>query len=65
MSKNNDFYNSEHYPDPVAFQAINNIEEESRVKRLIGVIFYIVNLAGYQFEGRIVLRNKKTGKVWR
>ena len=64
MSKN-DFYNASHCADSTAYQAIENVDEEIRVKRLIGHILYIINLAGYHLEGRITLTNKKTGKTWR
>lgn len=62
---NNDRYNGSGCRDNTAFEAINNIDEERKVKKLILTIFYIVGLAGYEVEGRITLRNKRTGKLWR
>lgn len=56
--------------DPTAYEAIKNVDRESkkseaRMKKLITVIFYICELAGFHIEGRLVLKDKKTGKVWR
>lgn len=61
----NDRFNASHCRDYTAYQAMNNIDEEKRVSRLIGHLLYVINLAGYQLEGRIILVNKKTGKTWR
>lgn len=61
----NEKYNGSRCKDLTAYQALNNIDEEHRVKKLILTIFYIVGLAGYEVEGRITLRNKRTGKLWR
>lgn len=65
-----DRYNGSGYYDPTAYQAIENIEkvnknDERRVKRLLATIYYICNLAGFRIEDRIVLKDKKSGKVWR
>ena len=57
--------NSEGYSDPTTYAALKNIEEEERVNKLIRTLSYICGLAGYTVEGRIVLRNKKSGKVWK
>ena len=35
------------------------------VNRLIEIIKNIVDLAGYEVEGRIALKNKRTRKVYR
>lgn len=61
----NEKYNGSRCKDLTAYQALNNIDEEHKVKKLILTILYIVNLAGYEVEGRITLRNKRTGKLWR
>ena len=61
----NDRYNGSHYTDLTAYHAINSIEEEKRVNKLVSTIFYIAHLAGYEVEGRITLKNKRTGKIWR
>lgn len=54
------------YPDPTAYKAIKNIEDENdRLNKVIWIIRTICELAGYNVEERIVLRDLKTGKIWR
>lgn len=57
--------NHEGYNDPTAYAALKNIEEEEKIRKLIGVLKIICELFGYQMENRVVLRNKRTGKVWK
>lgn len=58
--------NSEWYPDPTAREAIHNItREDERFHKLLYAIFDICELANFEIEGRIVLVDKKTGRVWR
>lgn len=57
--------NSAGYSDPTAYKAIKNLERTEQFKKLLNTIFYIVNAAGFEIEGRIVLRDVTTGKVWR
>jgi hypothetical protein len=58
--------NAEGYSDYTAYLAIKNLEkDEDRIKKLLGTIFYVCGLAGYKVQGRIVLIDKKSGKVWR
>lgn len=58
--------NSEGYSDPTAYQALKNIEdEEERFHKLLYAIFDICELADFAIEGRIVLVDKRSGKVWR
>lgn len=58
--------NSEGYADPTAYEAIKNVEkEDERFHKLLHTIFYLCELAGFQVEGRIVLVDKRNGKVWR
>lgn len=58
--------NAEGYSDPTAYQAIKNIEQEDEnFHKLLHTIFNICDLAGFRIEGRIVLVDKVTGKVWR
>lgn len=40
-------------------------DAEERFKKLLSTIFYICDLAGFHIEGRLEIRDKKTGKVWR
>lgn len=58
--------NAEGYPDPTAYKAIKKITgEETRYKTLIRSILDICSIAGFRIKGRIVLVDKRTGKVWR
>lgn len=53
-------------PDPTAYQAIKNVDQEDeRFHKLLRTIFYLCERAGFSIEGRIVLIDKVTGKVWR
>ena len=57
--------NAEGYPDPTAYEAIKNIEAEERFNKLLYTIFNICELSGFRIEGRIVLIDEVTGKVYR
>lgn len=58
--------NAEGYSDPTAYEALRNIDkEEERFHRLLHTLFYICDVAGFKIEGRIVLTDKKTGRVWK
>lgn len=57
--------NSEGYLDLTAYEAMNNIDEKEMVRKLLLKVSRICERAGYRVEGRITLRNKKSGKVWR
>lgn len=59
-------YNKEGYRDPTTYQVLkkNQLEEE-RFKRLMATIFYICENAGFHIEERIVIRDKRTGRIWR
>jgi len=58
--------NGSGYYDPTAYEAIKNVDNESdRFYKLLDTIFSICDLAGFHVEGRITLRDKKTGRVWR
>ena len=66
-------YNASGCLDLTAYEAERNIERErkaterdrERLERLLSTIFYICDLAGFHVEGRIVFKDKKTGKIWR
>lgn len=58
--------NAEGYPDPTAYEALKNLEQEDeQFHRLLHTIFSICELAGFAIEGRIVLVDKRNGRVWR
>lgn len=67
--RNPEMYNASGCKDMTPYTALKNIEREAkaeeRLNKLLATIFYIVDLAGYHIEGRIVLKDKKTGRVWR
>lgn len=61
--------NASGYLDMTAYKAIEKVDREAdaerRYKKLLSTIFYICDLAGFHIEGRLEIRDKKTGKVWR
>ena len=58
--------NGEGYSDPTACEAIKNIEnDDARFQKLLSVIFSACDLAGFRLEERIILKDMKTGKVYR
>lgn len=64
--RNNPRYNNEGYADPTAFEAMRNMDkEDKRFHKLLHTLFYLCELAGFEIEGRVVLVDKKTGRVWR
>lgn len=71
MAHENDIRkNGSGYSDPTAYRAIKNvttptIEESDRFHNLLDTLFYITELAGFEIEGRITLKDTMTGRVWR
>lgn len=67
--RNNPKYNASGCKDLTAYQALRNVEAEekaeARYRKLLATIFSICELAGFHLEDRIVLKDMKTGKVWR
>ena len=58
--------NGSGYYDPTAWKALRVIaEEEKTVSKVIKTLQAVAHLAGFEIEGRIILVDKKTGKVWR
>lgn len=61
-----DMRNSEGYLDLTAYEAMKNVDrDEERFHRFLDTIFSICELAGFHIEERIVIKDKKTGRVWR
>ena len=65
-------YNASGCKDMTVFYAIENVSreekkraDEERVKKLLKSIFRETEKAGFHLENRLILRDKKTGKVWR
>ena len=66
MNRNKLKKNLEGYSDLTPYNAFKHIDkEEERLRRLIKTIRYITGLAGFDIEGRIILVDRKTGRVWR
>ena len=40
-------------------------EEDERFHRLLHTLFYLCELADFEIEGRIILVDKRNGRVWR
>ena len=58
--------NAEGYPDKTAYEAMKNLDKgDERFRKLLHTIFYICELSGFHLEERLVLRDKKTGRIWR
>ena len=58
--------NAEGYPDPTAYEAVKDADEElMRFRKLMGAIYRICELSDFQLEEHIVVKDKRTGKVWR
>jgi len=58
--------NASGYSDPTAYRAIKNIDrEDENFHKLLHTIFNICELSGFRIEGRIILVDEVTGKVWR
>ena len=48
------------------YEAIKKVDEEDeKFHKLLHTIFYICKLAGFEIEGRIVLTDIETGRIWR
>ena len=62
---NKEILNGSGCKDLTAYEAIKNTEREERLTKLVMTIFNICELAGFHVEGCIVLKDKKTGKIWR
>lgn len=63
--------NGSGYVDPTAYAAIKKVDKEihnedsERFHKLLDAIFGICELSDFHIEGRIAVRDKRTGKVWR
>lgn len=66
----NPFMNASGYPDPTAYYGTKPIikeeaELDKKVHNLVNVLKFIVEWAGFEFIGRIQVKDKKTGKEFR
>ena len=68
MDDKNPRYNASHCLDMTAYEAISNVDRENRereilAKKVIKTIQNVAHLAGFNIEGRVTLRDNKTGKI--
>lgn len=61
-------------PDPTAYAAINNIRKEEKIQnqsvddkahKVISTMKNILDLSGFELVGRIEIRHKKSGKIYK
>lgn len=58
--------NGEGYSDPTAYAAYCSIDrEERRFRKLLKMIFSLCEIAGFELVGRITLKDKHSGRVWK
>lgn len=58
--------NNEGYNDPTACVAIKRAEaDDTRYRRFVGCILRMCELSGFRLEERIVVRDLRTGKVYK
>lgn len=58
--------NGEGYSDPTAYVAYRSIDrEERRFRKLLKMIFSLCEIAGFELVGRITLKDKHSGRVWK
>lgn len=66
MAKDDLRKNAEGYYDLTVYEAMRNIErDEERFHKLLDMIFALCELSDFHIEERIVIKDKRTGKVWR
>lgn len=65
MNDNDIRLNGEGYSDPTTYQVLKREQEEERFRRLMATIFYICENAGFHIEERLVIKDKRTGRIWR
>ena len=58
--------NKEGYHDPTPYSVLKKEQrDEERFQRLLATIFYICENAGFHIEERLVIKDLRTGKIWR
>lgn len=58
--------NASGYPDPTAYVAITHADAEAeRFKLLLKDIFRVCESRGFHLEERIVVRDTRSGRIWR
>lgn len=69
MNDGNLSKNGSNYYDGTAARAIRNAdkpdkEEEVRFKKFLGTIFNLCELSDFHIENRLVVKDKKTGRIY-
>jgi hypothetical protein len=69
MNDSNLSKNGNNYYDGTAARAIRNadrpsVDEEMRFKKFLGTIFNLCELSGFHIENRLVVKDKKTGRIY-
>lgn len=64
------YRNTEGYADPTAYATLKNVRSEDdpdykRFQRLLNTIFAICELSGFYIQGRIVIKDTRTGQIYR
>ena len=63
---NNYYKNSEGHSDPTAGKVIKNMDRDfKRFRKLLDMIFSLCELSGFHLEERIVVKDVKSGRIWR
>lgn len=68
---NNDYRkNASGLYDPTAYEAITHVDREAaesdvRFYKLLHTIFHICELAGFNVQGRLTLKDQVTGKIYK
>lgn len=61
--------NEEHYLDLTPYDAMKDLKDfevgYERFKRTLHILFQVAALGGFEIEGRIVMIDKETGRIWR
>lgn len=61
--------NGSGYSDPTAYKAIKNVDNtndaKNRFRKLLDAVFAMCDAYGFHLEEHIIVKDKKTGKIWR
>lgn len=58
--------NNSGYPDPTAYEAMKRVNlVDDNAHKVITTIKNILDLSGFELIGRIQIRHKKSGKIFR
>ena len=68
--RKNPYYNQSGCADPTAYKALkpivkNDEKMDRTVRSIVNTCKTVAELAGFEIVGRIEIRHKKTGKVWK